>query len=61
MWSAMASSLNLDDAYLDNELVPRHGMTTWQSGSRPRATTIPCKPRSLLQGWQDTLGDVFTR
>ena len=29
MWSAMASSLNLDDAYLDNELVPRHGMTTW--------------------------------
>ena len=29
MWSAVESSLNLDDAFLDNELDPRHGMTTW--------------------------------
>lgn len=30
MWSAMASSLNLDEACLDEELGPRHGMTIFE-------------------------------
>ena len=61
MWSAVESSLNLDDAFLDNELDPRHGMTTWAKWHETKDyNQNPANLRSLLQGWQDTLGDVFT-